>query len=558
MARIRKNTESAKTKIIWKAALYIRLSKEDGNDVSFSVQNQKKRLMNYLSMSEDELELVDFYVDDGFTGTDSNRSDFQRMLSDIREKKVNCVIVKDPSRLSRNYIEAGHYMEQLFVNLNVRFISLELPTLDSYKMPEQMNSIIVPIQNVINDDFCRQTSIKIRGVFNMKRSNGEFIGAFAPYGYSKDPRNKSRFIVDSEAAEVVKDIFSWYVNDGLSKNGIVKKLNDLGIPNPASYKRQKGLKYQNPNTNVNDGLWSSHTITGILQNQTYLGYMVQGRYKIKSYKVHTQVKVPQEEWFVVKDTHEAIIDQETFDKAQSLQERDTRTAPNKKELYLFSGFIRCADCKKAMTRRTSKNNVYYACRTYAQKSKEKCTKHSIKLELLENAVLTAIQKQISLVGTLAEIIEAINNAPIVHNESKRLSHMLRLREQEFTKTKDTIDSLYMDWKNGDITREEYRRLKNKFEEHAQQLEQVIKNLTEENQIMANGIGSDDPYLINFLKYKNITALNRGILVELVKTIYVHDKGELTIEFNFADHHKRIVEFIENNQRELKIITNKAN
>ena len=223
MPRIRKQTQSLKETVIkiWRVALYIRLSKEDGHDISYSVENQKQRLMQYLDISEDEMELVDIYIDDGYTGTDSDRDDFQRMLSDIRAKRVNCVIVKDPSRLSRNYIEAGHYMEHLFVTLDVRFISLELPALDSYKFPEQMNSIAVPIQNVVNDDFCRQTSIKIRGVLDNKRKNGEFIGAFAPYGYLKDPDDRHKLIVNPETAPIVKNIFTWFL-EGMSKSGIEK------------------------------------------------------------------------------------------------------------------------------------------------------------------------------------------------------------------------------------------------------------------------------------------------------------------------------------------------
>jgi len=336
------------SKRIWKIALYIRLSREDGNDVSNSVKHQKERLLAYLSGFEDEHELVDIYIDDGYTGTDTNRKDFQRMMGHIREHKVNCVIVKDLSRLSRNVTDATYHIENFFIEYDVRFISLELPALDSYKYPEQMNSILVPMQNVINDDFCRQTSIKVRGVFNQKRRQGQFIGAFAPYGYLKDPEDKNCLIIDEEAAQVVRDIFRWYVKEGVSKGGIARKLNELGIPNPAAYKKQKGLKYTNPHTNTNDTLWGPKTIREILCNQMYLGHMVQGRYRIKSYKVHTQITTPKEEWYIVEDTHDPIIEQEVFDLAQKLQEKDTRQSPGNKTVYILSGYVRCPDCEKAM------------------------------------------------------------------------------------------------------------------------------------------------------------------------------------------------------------------
>ena len=273
--------------------------------------------------------------------------------------------------------------------------------------------------------------------------------------------------------------------------------------------------------------------------------------------MHDRVQTDESEWYVVPNTHVAIIDRETFDKAQSLHQRDTRTAPNKRDLYLFSGFVRCADCGKAMTRRTSKGYVYYACRTYTAKSKDKCTKHTIRESLLEKVVLTVIQKQIQLVEDLSGVIDEINAVPTVRNESTRLNAMLKQRTKELEKTSALLDGLYVDWKSGEITREQYVRMKVKFEDQAEQLRAAIEKIKEECQVMAAGVTSADPYLTSFLKYRNIKTLDRGILVELVKTIYVHEGGEVEIEFTFADQHRRIMDFIENNRRELTVIHNVA-
>lgn len=552
MPRIRKQTQSLKetTIKIWRVALYIRLSKEDGHDVSYSVENQKQRLMQYLDMSEEEMELVDIYIDDGYTGTDSNRDDFQWLLSDIRTKRVNCVIVKDPSRLSRNYIEAGHYMEHLFVTLDVRFISLELPALDSYLHPEQMNSIAVPIQNVVNDDFCRQTSIKIRGVLDSKRKNGEFIGAFAPYGYLKDPDDRHKLIINPETAPVVKNIFTWFL-EGMSKSAIVKKLIGLGIPSPTEYKKQLGLNYNNPHANGKTVYWSTRTIDLMLKNPTYMGHMVQGRHKVRSYKIHTIVAIPEEEWFWVENTHEAIIDEDTFNKVQDLLKRDTRVSPKRENVYLFSGFLRCADCKRGMTRRSSHGYVYYACRTYVTRSKEICSSsHIIKDELLEQAVFKTVQAQIALVENMAQLVEEINAAPIRADQTIRIDKLLKAKEQELIKITGITDNLYLDWKSGDITRTEYHRMKGKFEEQAEHLREVIDNLKKERKDYSKGVTADDPYLTTFLKYRNIQKLERSILVDLVEMIYVHaDKG-IDIQFKFADQHKRIMEYIESNLAEI--------
>lgn len=559
MPRIRKSLDALKIILkIWKVALYIRLSKDDGNDESYSVTNQKERLTDYLDALKvnEEMELVDIYIDDGFTGTDSDRDDFQRMLCDIQSKKVNCVIVKDLSRLSRNDWECKRYLQQLFVELDVRFISLELPNLDSYKRPEEIYEFGVTIQSMYNENHCRETSIKVRGTLNKKREKGQFIGAFAPYGYLKDPEDRHCFIVNPETAPVVKDIFQWFVYEGMSKSAISKKLIAMGVPSPSAYKQLNGMKYHNPHAKNGEGLWSTRTIDQILHNESYLGHMIQGRHKVKSYKVHTIVPINKEDWYIVENTHEPIVDQITFDLAQSLMSRDTRTAPKQKSVYPFSGFLRCADCGKGMTRRASRGYIYYACKTYVTKSNTLCTRHSLKHTDLEHAVLKTIQNQIALVDTLAQTIEEINMAPVVRTVSNRVNTLLKLRRQELDIATGIKDGLYLDWKAGDITREEYHRMKKDFENKVQELKQAIAELEEEVEDMSNGVSLDDPYLTTFLKYKNIQNLDRGIIVDLIKVVYVHEDGSLTIDFNFTDQHRRIVEFIENNHNDLILVNSK--
>ncbi len=545
MARVRKGLDSArKPRVLWKVALYIRLSREDGNDESYSIKNQRQRLKGFLEniMGTEEMQLVDMYVDDGCTGTDSQREHFQRMLEDIDKGVVNCVIVKDLSRLSRNDWECKKYLQHLFVVKDVRFISLELPKLDSYKNPDEIYEMGVSIQSMYNENHCRETSIKVRGTFNMKRKRGEFIGAFAPYGYLKDPDDRHHFIVDKNTAYIVKDIFHWFVREGMSKNGIVRKLVGMGIPCPAAYKRQLGMKYHNPAIVGTEPLWSARSITAILTNQMYLGHMVQGKQKVKSYKVHTRINTPEREWFIVPDTHEAIIDKETFEKAQALMQRDTRTAPKSPQLYTFSGFLRCADCGKAMGRRTAKNFVYYACRTNTTQGL--CSRHSIRNDCLERIVLEALQRQIDLIDDVAQLVDDINNAPAQRTVSRRLTDAIQMRKQELEKISGIRKGLYMDWKNDDITREEYHSMKKEFEDREKYLRQGIANLEDENQNVAQDATVINPYLDNFCKYRNISSLNRGIVAELIKAIHIHEGGDVTIDFNFADQHRRAHEFIE--------------
>lgn len=531
----------------WNLAKYIRLSKEDlnrGKDDSNSVTNQKKLLDDYYRQHLDEFESAETYVDDGCTGTDTNRADFQRLLADIYAKKVNCVIVKDLSRLSRNYTDAGSLIENLFVQMNVRFISLA-EGVDSYLNPDSVSSILVPITNVMNDQYCYQTSKKIRQVFDYKKRNGEFIGSYAPYGYIKDPNDKHALLVDHEAAEVVKKIFSMCLS-GMTVRAIVNHLNDHGVMCPSVYKQSQGLKYKCPNGQTQP-MWSTITISNMLKNPVYVGDMAQGRNRVKSYKIHKIEAVPEKDWIVVPNTHEPIIDREAFEKVKQLLKRDTRTSPKQKQLYLFSGFLRCADCGRAMSRIASKElYVYYQCGTYKSLSKKACTMHSIKSTRLEAAVLYAIRQQVHLAVSYSAIVSKINLAPLKKSQSIRLNELITAKEKELTKIMRYKQALYQDWKDGHITHNDYRHMSEDYEQQNEAIGTVIANLKKERDELENGIDTENPFLSTFRKYENIDKLTREILIELVDHIKVYEGGDISIRFKFADELRRIIQYIEVN------------
>lgn len=561
MARIRRTDERKKQEqIVWRVGRYIRLSREDGNDVSESVVNQDKILTEAIpKFFEDGMyEVVDTYIDDGTSGTtDLERADFQRMVRDVKSGRINCIIVKNLSRAFRNSANQGHFLEEFIPLYHIRFISLYQPVVDTFLDPEVVHGLEVSITGFMNEQYAYKTSVDVRRTFKYKMENGEFIGAFASYGYAKDPKNKNMLIIDEEAAQVVRDIFSWYVKDGMSKMGIARRLNELGIPNPTAYKRSKGLNYINPNTKNNSGLWSLKTISGILEDQIYIGTMRQGRQRVVSYKIHKRRAIAEDEWITVENAVTPLIDRETFEKALSLSKRDTRTAPGEKKLYLFSGFLRCADCKKAMTRRATRGFVYYACRTYKQQSTIKCTRHTIRADRLEQAVLVTVQKQIELVASLSDIIEEINNAPVVKNESNRMNALLNQKRAELEKASTLLDGLYFDWKSGEITHEQYRRMKPRLEEQTARLRKQLEHIEDECATMARSVHADDPYLTAFLKYRNIESLSRALLVDLVNVIYIHEDGTVEIEFNFADQYRRIVELMKNNRSDLCVVGGSA-
>ena len=537
----------------WRLGEYIRLSKEDlkkGKNDSNSVKNQRDLLNDFYQKHIEEFESVSEYVDDGHTGTDANREDFQRLLADVMSGKINCVVVKDLSRFARNYSDAGSLIDNLFVQMGVRFISLA-ENVDSFANPDSVSNIIVPITNVMNDNYCYQTSKKIRQVFDYKRRNGQYIGAFAPYGYIKHPKDKHKLIVDPDAAETVKLIFSLFLQ-GTSKRAIALHLNEHGVPSPSAYKLLKGLPVST--RGYDEPMWGGRMIHAILTNPTYTGDLAQGRSRVKSYKVHQIETVPREEWVEVAGTHEAIIDYETFDKVQALLKRDTRTSPEGRKVHLFSGFLKCADCGRAITRCVSKNNhVYYACSTYKNRSRTACTMHSIKHERLEAAVLFGIQYQVHLAVSYSEAIARINSAPTKKSQSFRLDELITTKEKELAKITRYKQSLYQDWKDGEITQQDYRSMKADYERQVAALSDVLERLTAERAELANGVDNEHPALVAFMKYQNIDKLTREALIDLVDHIKVYENGNISVKCKFADEFRKIAEYIEINTSEIPAV-----
>lgn len=536
----------------WKIGIYIRLSKEDlrNNDESESVTNQRKINLEFVEekFCNEKYIIYDIYVDDGRSGTtEDTRPDFQRLSKDIREGNVNCVVCKTLARAFRNYADQGKFLEQYLPTYSCRFIAFGNPYVDTFANPDCTQNMEIPINGLMNDRYAARTSEDVRKTFRTKRNNGEFIGAFAPFGYLKNPENKNALIIDEEAAEIVTEIFEKYLA-GMSKLSIVRYLNDYSILCPTEYKQKRlGLKYQNPHSDpTKKPLWSEKTVGEILKNQMYCGDMVQGRYRLKSYKVHIQEKVPEEEWFIKENTHEPIIDRETFDKVQRLLQKDTRTSPKNDTLYLFSGFLRCADCERAMIRSEVKNHVYYYCSTYKRRSKKACTKHSIQHNRLEAAVLYAIQQYVYLAIDYTQTIEQINRAPIIKSQDKKLLEAISKKERELAKVIRYKQAVYQDWKDNEISQNDYRLMREDYETQEKEITTTIRKLQNERAEQENGVDTENPFLVAFRKYENITTLSRDILIDLVDSITVYEGGNISIVLRFADELRRVQDFIEVN------------
>lgn len=389
-----------------------------------------------------------------------------------------------------------------------------------------------------------------------KRS-GEFIGAFPSYGYIKDPNNTHKLIIDEEAARIVKKIFEWKVNDGMGNLSICHKLNEMGILNPTGYKRKMlNQNYNNSKILQEDYSWCPSTVRNILKNDVYIGNITQGKRKVKSYKIHKVEQVPKEQWITVKNMHEAIIDEELFYKAQSLNKVDTRVQ-NNGVLSIWAGILKCADCERAMHKKycinkNGKRYEYYICGTYRKKSKQLCTKHTIKEEILEEIVLQTIRLHIDLLVDVNKILEDNINKKMEEVENEKIEKIKKTKKDEVEKVKELKKGLYEDWKNDYITKDEYVEYKKKYEKEIEKINGILNNLDKQENKKENIRILNKKWIENFEMSGNINKLDRDIIMELIDFIEIYENKKMTIHFKFMDE---INEFIddEKNKKEIDLI-----
>lgn len=518
MARTRRSSEhSAPGRARWRAALYARLSREDGDKPeSDSIANQRKLLENYLA-GQPQMELTGFYCDDGYTGTNFDRPDFQRMIRDIRQGVINCVVVKDLSRFGRDYIDVGRYLERWFPEHQVRFIALG-DGIDSEKGAYDMT---LPFKNVLNEQYARDISQKVRGAFRIKQQSGEFIGAFASYGYRKDLENRGKLLIDPSAADVVRRIFTLY-EQGMGKIKIAKLLNEENIPCPSEYKRLNGEKYHNGQRLGGTSYWTYATIHRILNNQMYAGRMEQGRAPRQG--MHGKARqLPREQWAVVENSHEAIIDPEQWERVQSLLHRDTRVLDFNQNVSPFAGFLRCGDCGRAMSKTNHPGGVTYCCGSYKRYGPSVCTRHGISHADLERLVLDDLNKIIASVEDLHALAKEAQSE--THSTDRRaegerlqggLERVRRLRK-----------GAYEDYKDGLISKEDYLRYKEDYQSQEEQLEAQLEQLQTQEQ------PTESPWIDRLLRLGRLTQLDRATVAEMVKEILVYE-DHVKITYNFSD------------------------
>lgn len=506
------------------AALYIRLSKEDESEgPSESVTNQKSLLDEFAR--QHRLSVFDVYIDDGWSGTNFERPDFKRMIRDIEAGKVNMVITKDLSRLGRDYIMTGHYMERYFPENRVRYISL-LDGIDTGV--ESTANDITPFRAIMNDMYAKDISKKIKSVKHDKQRKGEFIGGKAAYGYKLNPAEKNKIIVDEEAACVVRRIFAMALA-GMSCRGIASRLNEDGIPTPAVY---AGLNVANRGPYA--GLWSSERISDMLQNEVYRGSMVQGKSVKISYKSPKCLKQARENWVVVEGTHEPLIDEKTFEKVQMLLGSRKHTRSRTYD-FLLKGVIFCHECGYPLAVINRKNAagedvLYFVCRTYQRFTKAGvCSCHSIKEQTVTQAV-TAKVKEICEAFLSPAILAPIAAAAVEEAEKadNRETEMGLLCSKIDSMTAH-LDKMYMDRLNGLLEEADFDRIYKKVKMERMTLEEKLKKLKTEKESAAS---TEERASALVRQFADSAFTSRELLVSLIERIELTEDKQIIIKFRF--------------------------
>lgn len=507
------------------AALYIRLSKEDESEgPSQSVQNQESLLREFVQ--QHRLTVFDTYVDDGWSGTNFDRPSFQRMIADIEAKKVNMVITKDLSRLGRDYIMTGHYMERYFPEHRVRYISL-LDGIDTGV--DSTANDITPFRAIMNDMYAKDISKKIKSVKRDKQRKGEFIGGKPVYGYKMHPTEKNKIVIDEEVAPIVRRIFALALG-GMSCRNIAVLLNREGIPTPATYANLPVAK-PGPYT----GLWSSERISEMLQNETYIGNMVQGRSVKISYKSKKCLKQDPANWVVVEGTHEPLVDAESFRRVRMLLNSRKHTRSRTYD-FLLKGLIFCHECGYPLAVINRKNTrgedvLYFVCRTYQRFTKAGvCTCHSIKEKTVTDAVIARVQEVCRGFLNPEELLPMAREAVEEARKQNSLEAELQALQSRIDSLTASMDRVYADRLSGLLPEEDFQRLFNRLKLDRKLLEERRQEMELQKK---SPVTVDDRARELVERFIQTAGESRELLVSLIERVELTEDKEIIIKFRFA-------------------------
>ena len=498
-------------------ALYCRLSRDDElQGDSNSIVNQKNILSKYAK--DNGFKNIQYIVDDGYSGTNFNRPGWNDLIALVEENKVGTIIVKDMSRLGRDYLKVGFYTEVMFVEKNIRFIAIN----NGIDSANQTNSDFTPFLNIINEWYAKDTSKKIRAVMKAKGESGKHLTTRPPFGYMKSPNDKTKWIIDDEAAQIVKKIFALCL-EGHGTSQIARILKDKKILTPFSYWSSKGQAFKSSENPYN---WSADTIAGIIEKKEYLGHTVNFKTYKQSYKSKKKCTNPEEKHLIFENTHEAIIDVDTWERVQELRKnkrRPTRTGKSN----MFSGIAYCADCGQKLYYCTSKyfesRQDHFACST-SRKGKENCSTHFIRATILEQGVLAHLKYVIGTVASYENQFRKVLGAKHKAEVKKELSAKKKLLSKSESRIKELdllFQCIYEDNVSGKISDERFEMLSANYENEQAELKQIIEKLSAEISETEEQSDNVERFISKVHKYFDLQKLTPSVLNDMVKRVYVH-------------------------------------
>lgn len=562
MARKSRKTTVAEPAVIkpvdkvYRAGLYARISVEtERKREADTIGNQLQLLKDYVSEHSD-LTVFDIYSDDDISGTDFIRPEFSRMMNDLRDGKIDCIIVKDLSRLGRNYLESGEYIEMVFPFFRCRFISVT----DRFDTKYQQADISVQLKNMANEMYAKDISRKICSTMRTIQDQGKFAGSRAPYGYRLDPADKHHLIIDEETAPIVKQLFE-LLAEGNTVHFVATTMNANGIPSPGRLLYERGIASTD---HFKNSKWYMQTVRRILQDEIYLGWMVSGKFRSTYHSTGKKGSqpVPREEWIVTKGTHEPIVTEELFNKVQEyfvrMKEEHGQTAvynSKSKKASIFKGHLRCGECGQAMFLRNKhshgKVTAWYYCALHENYNSSYCVKKAVKKQDVEDIALKLIRTQIKLFTDAREMIIALNKKESSKTKHRIYSDQIRNVKKQIEKYMSLKASLYEDFANGVLSQSDYISMGQEYAQKADELRIFLAELEKEAQKYSQTYAMNGSRAQIIEQYQNAETLTEEMIDAFIDEMILYNNGHVEVKFRFKDELDEVIHLAAIRQREVE-------
>lgn len=550
--------EAAAASRIWRTALYVRLSVEDNGKDADSIENQIALLESYVFGCPD-LSKAGLFVDNGYTGTNFHRPQFQQMMEAVQAGVIDCVVVKDLSRLGRNYIETSQFIEKICPFYGLRFIAVN-DGFDTAAVTDTAQ-LSMALSNIVNDYYAKDISRKVTSALQTKMEQGDYIGNYAPHGYCKDPGNKNHLVIDPETAPVIRQIFQWR-SEGVSYMGINRRLNESGIPSPGQYRLEHGIETNN-NRKGRPVLWNKHMVTEILKNVVYIGHLAQKKGSQCLYAGIPYHITSEDEWIIVEHTHEPIIGTELFETVQKInRESAERSKANSgkydylpREKNIFGKKLTCAECgaviklHRSFNRLRDKAYFMFKCPTYAEHGSKGCSDVKMRKPDLDIAVFSFIKAQMAVFVDMESTLKRLLAVKTGKVEQGRSASKRRLLQQKLENKKSILSGLYVDYKEGLLSRQDYLFTRESVDADIRMIETELAEQESASSQTHDLLAGEMKWQYMVQRYQNATELSPEMVEAFVETIKLHQDGSLDIKLNYMDEFAALMDACEHIRKE---------